>query len=247
MTTILGASASGLMHNQRVLDVVAQNMANVDTAAYKRIRALGEGIPGSAVPAGSGRLGVGQTTADMIGRAGQMQITDDPLSFAIQDDAYYRLTDLNGDTVYSKFGQLAVDGANNVTDFRGRFLNPPVQLPEGAVSPKVDNFGFITVPGEDGNDVNVGRITVARFVNPQGLESIGDGLFIEGTNSGAVTLGQPGDERFAALLPGAIEGSNVEIEGEFTALVIAQRAYQASAQTFKIGDEMLEASTNLTR
>lgn len=247
MTTILGAAASGLQHNQAVLDTVAHNLANLNTASFKRTRPLGEGAPDAAAVAEGGRLGVADTTRDPIFAVGAPQSTDNPLHFAITDDTFFRVRDFDGALVHTRFGALGVDAAGNVTAFRGRFLEPPVALDDGMTRPAIDGFGVITALDDSGARQDVGRITLVRFMNPQGLLSLGDGLYAETANSGAALEGTPGSDGFAAITPGAVEGSNVDVAEEFTNMLIAQRAYQASAKTFSVGDEMLRLATDLTQ
>ncbi|MBI2764424.1 MAG: flagellar hook-basal body protein [Chloroflexi bacterium] len=247
MTTILGAAASGMAYNQNVLDVVANNLANVNTAGFKAVRALAEGTPNADYETGGGRLGVSGTTFDPIFRAGAPQDTGDRLHFAISDDSFFRVQDADGSIAYTRFGALTADAAGNVTAFRGRFLVPPVTVPEGLSSPAVDQSGAITATDDTGAVQVIGQVGVVRFVNPQGLEELGDGLYRETVNSGALTEGIPGDGSFATIRPGSIESSNVDAAQEFTSMLIAQRAYQASARTFSVGDQMLSVATNLTR
>lgn len=247
MPTILGAAASGMSHNQQVLDVVGHNLANVNTAAFKKVRPMAEGKPDAAQTPSSTRLGVAQTTKDFIFQVGVQERTDEPLHFAINDEAFFRVQDIDGSAVYTRFGALSVDAAGNISAFRGRPLEPPVMVPEGLANPSIDASGVITARDAEGTYVEIGRIAVYRFVNPQGLEALGDGLFRETANSGAVSEGEPGDGAFAALTPGSIEGSNVNMAEEFTNMLIAQRAYQACAKTFSIGDQMLQLATNVTQ
>ncbi len=247
MPTILGAAASGMSHNQQVLDVVGHNLANVNTAAFKKVRPMAEGTPDATQTPSSTRLGVAQTTKDFMFQVGIQERTDDPLHFAINDEAFFRVQDFDGSAVYTRFGALRVDAAGNISAFRGRPLDPPVTVPEGLTGPGIDASGVITARDAEGAYVEIGRVAVYRFVNAQGLEALGDGLFRETSNSGAVSEGEPGDGTFAPLSPGSIEGSNVNMAEEFTNMLIAQRAYQACAKTFSIGDQMLQLATNLTQ
>ncbi|MGE5596185.1 MAG: flagellar hook-basal body protein [Hyphomicrobiales bacterium] len=247
MTTMLGAAASGMVHNQSVLDVVGNNLANVNSPAFKRTRPLHEGAPTPAIPPEGSRLGVAETTTDLIFATGAFQRTDDPLHFAIADDTFFRVRDLDGSVVYTRLGQLSTDAAGNIVAFAGRLLDPPVTLPEGFTSPAIDQFGAITANDETGTPQQIGQITLVRFANPQGLVALGDGLYRESANSGDITEGTPGSAGFAAVNPGALEGSNVDVAEEFTNMIIAQRAYQASLKSFQVGDEMLALATDLTR
>jgi flagellar basal-body rod protein FlgG len=247
MTTILGAAASGMAHNQNVLDTVGHNLANANTYAYKKVRPLAEGRPDPAAVPEGGRLGVAETTRDVIFSQAATQITDNPLHFSIEDDAFFKVLDFDGSTAFTRFGELTSDQAGNITAFRGRLLDPAITLGEGMTQPAIDRAGVISALDADGARVDVGQVSVFRFVNPQGLELLGDGLYRETVNSGQVTAGTPASEGFAALRPGSLEGSNVDVAEEFTNMIIAQRAYQACAKTFSVGDEMLALATDLTR
>lgn len=247
MTTILGASASGLQHNQAVLDTVAHNIANANTAAFKRARALAEGAPTSQVSAEGGRLGVADTTRDPIFGVGAPQSTDDPLHFAITDDTFFRVSDFDGSVVLTRFGALGLDADRNITAFRGRLLEPPIALPDDMSLPAIDPTGVVSAIDATGVRQEIGRVALVRFVNPQGLLALGDGLYAETANSGTPLEGEPGSDGFGRLLPGAVEGSNVEIAEEITNMLVAQRAYQACARTFSIGDDMLRLATDLTQ
>jgi len=246
MTTILGAAASGMQHHAQVIDAVAHNLANVNTAAFKKTRALNEGAPSTTAEPGSPRMGVALTALDVIPAQGAVQQTGDPLHFALQDGSYFRVRDFDGSLAYTRLGALGVDGAGNVLAYGGRFLEPPITLPTGSRQPAIDEFGVVTAIDTDGARQEVGRVGLVRFTNPQGLEETGDGLYRESANSGALTEGTPGADGFSTLLTGVLEGSNVDIAEEFTTMLIAQRAYQASAKTFSVGDQMLAIATNLT-
>jgi flagellar hook protein FlgE len=247
MTTILGASASGMTFNQGILDTVGNNVANVNTFGFKKTRALAEGQPDATATPDTSRLGVANTTLDLIFNPAATQMTEDPLHFAIQDDTFFRVHDLDGSIAYTRFGQLSADAAGNVTAYGGRFLEPPVTIPDGMTSPQIDNAGVITALDSTGARQQIGQLTMVRFVNPQGLATLGDGLYGETVNSGATTEGTPGSPGFAAIIPGGLEASNVDLAEEFTTMIIAQRAYQASAKSFSVGDEMLAIATDLTK
>lgn len=247
MPNILGAAASGMVHNQDVLDVVGHNIANVNSYAYKKFRPLHEGIPTPQVDPDGGRLGVAETTRDLVFSQAATQITENPLHFAIEDDAFLRVQDFDGRIVYTRFGGLESDVQGNILAFKGRALEPPVQVPEGWTQPAVDQFGVISAIDDNGARQPIGQLSLAKFRNPQGLETLGDGLYADTANTGEITVGAAGSEGFAALRPGALEGSNVDVAEEFTNMIIAQRAYTACAKTFSVGDEMLALATKITQ
>jgi len=247
MTTILGAAVSGMAYNQNVLDTVANNLANVNTFGFKRSRAVAEGIPDAAATADTSRLGVAQTTTDLVFNPAAVQPTGNKLQFSIQDDTFLPVTDLDGSLAYTRLGALSADGVGNITAMGGRQLVPPVQIPAGMTAPAVDSAGIITAVDSKGATQTIGQVTLTRFTNPQGLEPMGSGLYRASANTGAATTGTPGSAGFAAIRPGTLEGSNVDTAEEFTNMIIAQRAYQAALKSFTVGDQMLTLATNLTQ
>ncbi|MFN8615632.1 MAG: flagellar hook-basal body complex protein [Dehalococcoidia bacterium] len=247
MPTILGAAASGMTHNQDVLDIVGHNIANVNSYAYKKFRPLHEGLPTPQADPDAGRLGVAETTRDLVFSQAATQITENPLHFAIEDDAFVRVRDFDGRIVYTRFGGLESDIEGNILAFKGRPLEPPIQVPEGWTQPAVDQFGVLSAIDDTGTRQEIGQLSLAKFRNPQALETLGDGLYTDTANTGEITVGAGGSEGFAALRPGALEGSNVDVAEEFTNMIIAQRAYTACAKTFSVGDEMLALATKITQ
>ncbi len=246
MTTILGASASGMMAAQRTVDSIGSNIANSQSTAYKRERLLAEGMPDPVQDPQRARLGVSVTESDLIFAVGTAVATGDPLNFAINDDAYYRVTTNSGETAYTRNGNLGVDPAGQVTLF-GQQLDPPIAVPPGARAVQVGSDGNITAVDQQGNTLQAGEITLFRFSNPKGLRDIGGGLYTESANSGDIFGGRPGVGEFDALLTGFLEGSNVDIADEMTQMMIAQRIYTANAKSFSIGDDMLRIATQITR
>jgi flagellar basal-body rod protein FlgG len=247
MTTIVGSAAGGLAQSQAMMDTVANNLANVNTPGFKRFRALAEGAPaperiGNTVE----KLGVADASFDAVYTTAAALGTEDPLNFAITDDAFLKVTGPDGSPAYTRLGYLQADADGHVSLFGGVSLDPPVTAP-GLTAFAVDPSGAITGLDSSGTRVLAGQVTLARFVNPQGLLSLGSGLYAATENTGAVTEGTPGDGDFAALLPGTLEASNVNVAEEFTNMIIAQRAYQANAKTYSVGDDMLALAANLTK
>lgn len=248
MTTILGAAASSLVHSQATFDTVANNIANINTAAFKRSRVVAEGAPTPGIGPEGGRLGVAEITYDAILSPGMPFRTDEPLDFAIADDAYFRARDFDGSSVLTRYGSLGVDSNGNVSAYGGRPLDPPIVVPEGLIMPVINAAGVVSaMDPATGSLQPLGQLTLVRLPNPAGLQYLGTGLYRETANSGAPAEGVPGDDAFAPLTVGALESSNVDLAEEFTQMLIAQRAYQASAKTFSIGDQMLALATNITR
>ncbi len=247
MPSILGSSSSGLVRAQDALDVVGHNLANVNTYAYKKVRLVYEGRPMPQVDPDAARLGVAEATQDRIFSQAMVQITENPFQFSIEDDAFFRLQDYDGTTVYSRFGNLETDSAGNVLAFKGRLLQPPITIPALWTQPAIDEAGVVSAIDLNGERQNLGQLTLAKFPNPQSLEALGDGLYVESANTGGITVGSGGSEGFAALRPGALEGSNVDVAEEFTNMIVAQRAYAFAAKTFSVADQMLALAANITQ
>lgn len=247
MPTILGAAASGMTHNQNKLDVIGYNVSNANSNAYKKLRPLHEGLPTPAVDPEGGRLGVAETTTDIVFSQASTFIDDNPLHFAIEDDAFLRVQDYDGAVVYTRLGALEADVDGNILAVGARFLEPPLQMPALWTQPMVEPSGVVSALDLEGNRQEIGQLSFAKFTNPQGLQILGSGLYTDTANTGEITVGAAGSEGFAALRPGALEGSNVDLAEEFTNLIIAQRAYTACAKTFSVGDQMLELATRITQ
>lgn len=251
MPTILAAAASGLVHNQDILDTVAHNLANANTSGFKAFRALHQGLPDAAATADSGRLGVAVTTRDLLLTPAAVIASDSPLHAALQDDAFFVIRGEAGEPVYTRYGGFLLDGEGTLVDFAGRIVpgenGDPIRLPAGWSAAAIDSNGVVSALDENGERQELGRIRVARFANPQGLEALGDGLYRPTANSGEPQVASPGDEGFAPLRPGTLESSNVDVAQEFVSMIVAQRAYSACAKTFAVGDAMLELATRITR
>jgi len=246
MASILAAAASGLSHSQAVIDTVANNLANVNTPAFKRGRAMAEGTPNTSTSQGLGQMSVADTTYEAIFDVGAPQRTEDPLQFAITDDTFFRVIAVDGSVQYTRLGSLQADNNGNISAYGGLPLEPVIQGP-GLRNFAIDGDGVVTGANTNNDRIPVGRVTLVRFLNPAGLEATGRGLYRETVNSGATAEGFPNSTGFAPIIAGALEGSNVEVAEEFANLIIAQRAYQATAKTFSIGDDMLKLATNITQ
>lgn len=251
MPTILAAAASGLLRNQEVLDVVGHNLANVNTSAFKAFRALHQGLPIADATPEDLRLGVAQATRDLQFRPGALLPAESPLSLAIEDDAFFVVREPDGELRYTRYGGFLLDAEGTLVDFAGRIVpgenGEPIRLPAGFASPALDASGTLSAIDENGERQEIGRIVVARFANPQGLEFLGDGLYRPTPNSGEPQVAPAGSEGFAPLRPGTLESSNVDMAEEFVTMLVAQRAYSASAKAFSVGDAMLELATRINR
>lgn len=252
----LDIGATGMLAQQMNVDVISNNIANMTTTGYKRQRVdfkdlIYQNIDrpgaqssdvGTILPSGL-QLGLGVQISSVyrIHEQGAMQITENPLDLAINGDGFFQIQMPDGETAYSRSGVFQLNENGELVTTEGFLIEPSIVVPTDATAVEVNQSGEVFV-SQDGvvNMTNVGQIQLANFVNPAGLEAVGDNLFIETEASGAATTGNPGEENFGSIRQGAIENSNVNIVEEITDLISAQRAYEMNSTVIRTSDEMLQ-------
>lgn len=251
MPGLLGIAASGMRAQQFRLDIIANNLANIDTVGYKSARAEFQDAEYELkiITAGSGDieatteawLGNGVTSGSRrILIQGAIQETGIPSDMAISGNGFFQVRLADGALAYTRDGSFSVDLNGQLVTHNGNFLEPPVTLPAGAVDMRIAPDGQVTatVPGQI-QSVVVAQIDLAQFPNSTGLEAIGLNLFIPTVASGDPALGTPGAGTFGTIRSGMLELSNVDLAGEMTALIQAQRAYQMNVKSLQTIDEMI--------
>ncbi|GIK50297.1 MAG: flagellar basal-body rod protein FlgG [Hyphomonadaceae bacterium] len=257
----LNIAASGMQAQQLNVDVISHNIANMNTTAYKRQRAEFQDMlyqnlerpgstssaSGSILPLGI-QLGVG-VRADAVGRIteqGGINSTLNPYDMAINGRGFFQITLPSGQTAYTRAGNMAVNADGNVVTADGYLLEPAIAVPNEAVGVQITRDGIVevTLAGQV-EPQQIGQIEIATFINPAGLEAIGDNLYLETPASGAANVGQPGQPGFGTLMQGFLELSNVNAVEEISALIVAQRAYEMNARVITAADEMLQSTTQL--
>ena len=252
----LDIGATGMMAQQMNVDVISNNIANMGTTGYKRQRAAFLDLiyqnmdrPGSTssdagttVPSGI-QLGLGVRTGAVYRMTGQgaIQITENPLDVAITGEGYFQIQMPNGDTAYTRDGTFQLNENGEIVTVQGFVVEPGITVPDDAVDVDINAEGevLVSLPGQVTMQ-NLGQIELATFVNPVGLEAIGDNLFLETEASGAATTGTPGQDQYGALRQGALEQSNVNVVEEITRLISAQRAYEMNSNVISTSDEMMQ-------
>lgn len=259
MSTSLFVAATGMTAQQRNVDVISNNLANVNTTAFKRGRAEFQDLfyqtvraPGSQSAAGiivpSGlQFGVGVGLVGIANFFGQgpLSQTGNPLDMAIEGSGFFQLLNANGDIVYTRDGsfQLNQDGQFVTTD--GFALEPAITVPDDSVSITVGIDGIVTTTLADLSTTEVGQLELARFINPAGLFALGRNSFSETEASGPALLGNPTADGAGNIRQGFIESSNVEVVQEIVNLIIAQRAFEVNANVLRSSDEMMQTTGQL--
>ncbi|MBI3758042.1 MAG: flagellar basal-body rod protein FlgG [Deltaproteobacteria bacterium] len=258
----LWTAATGMHAQQLTMDVVANNLANVQTSGFKRSRvdfqdliyqslqsAGNTSAQGTEVPSGF-QIGHGSraVATQRLFMEGDLQPTGNPLDLAIEGEGFFQVTQPNGETAYTRAGSLKRDSQGRLVTDDGFLIQPEITIPQNALSITVGVDGTISVqlPGTV-QPQQVGSLELARFVNPAGLDSVGRNLFRPTQASGDPTQGAPGADGFGTLLQFFLEGSNVSVVEEMVNLIAGQRAYEISSRAIRTADEMMQTANNLVR
>lgn len=261
VTRSLDIGATGMLAQQMNVDVISNNIANMTTSGYKRQRAefhdliyqnkVRPGAPsadaGNTTPTGiQFGLGVGIGSVYRLHEQGTIQMTENKLDLAITGKGYYQIQLPSGETAYTRSGVFQLDETGQIVTAQGYPLQPGLTVPSTAIDVVVNASGEVLVklPAQVAFS-NIGQIQLASFVNPAGLEGIGDTLFLETTASGTATTGVPDSSDFGEIRQGALENSNVNVVEEITNLIAAQRAYEMNSNVISTSDEMLQTATQL--
>ncbi|WP_028455723.1 flagellar basal-body rod protein FlgG [Chitinilyticum litopenaei] len=261
MMRSLWTGKTGMDAMQMNVDVISHNLANVNTTGYKRERAVFEDLlyqnlrqPGGAtsqqtqLPTGL-QIGTGSRVV-ATSRAfmqGGLQATEGPLDLAINGQGFFQIAMPDGTTAYTRDGTFEVDSQGNVVTSSGYALQPALQVPQGTTQLTVGKDGTVTaiINNDSAAPVQLGNIQLATFINPPGLQAVGENLFLETAASGAPTVGQPGTNGLGAINQGYIETSNVNVTEELINMIQAQRAYELNSRSVRTSDEMLQKLTQL--
>jgi len=247
---------------QTNLDVVSHNMTNVNTVGFKKMRATFQDLvyqtirePGAPTspttrnPSGF-QIGLGAYVSDTYGifTQGNTFQTGNQLDIAIQGDGFFKVVLPDGTIAYTRNGQFRLDAEGRIVNSDGYPLDPEIAIPVDAISVGIGADGTVSVLRQGANAVeDVGRIELAKFVNPAGLRRIGNNLFIQTDASGEPVIDNPGNQGLGTLLQGYLESSNVNIVEEMVNLIIAQRAFEFNTKGITAADEMLGQTANLRR
>lgn len=255
MIRSLYIAKTGLEAQQTNLDTIANNLANVSTNGFKQSRAVFEDLlyqtvrqPGAqssqqtTVPAGL-QIGTGaKSVANVrIHTQGNLQLTGNALDVAINGQGFLQILLPDGTTAYTRDGSFHVDANGQVVNANGYPLQPAVTIPPNASNITIGSDGTVTVmqPGQV-NPVQVGQIQLATFINPAGLHSMGQNLYLETAASGTPTTNDPGTNGAGVLNQNYVETSNVNVVEELVSMIQAQRAYELNSKAITVSDQMLQ-------
>ncbi|MCQ2957656.1 MAG: flagellar basal-body rod protein FlgG, partial [Candidatus Gastranaerophilales bacterium] len=238
MLRSLSTAATGMIAQQMNLDVIANNVANVNTAGYKKVRAefqelLSQTIkaPGAMTDQGTTQpvgvnigLGAKSSATQKIYTSGTIQATGGRYDLAIEGDGFFQVQLSDGTLAYTRDGNFKVDANGQIVTTDGYLLQPAITIPQDAVDVTISPDGKVSVrSGVDTTLTETGTIQPVRFLNPAGLQSVGSNLYKETSASGTPFEGIAGQDGFGTIQQGFIEGSNVQIVEEMINLIQAER------------------------
>lgn len=261
----LYTAATGMEALETKLDVIANNMANINTTGFKKDRANFEDLiyrvnrlPGSTDADGNLTstgievgLGTRVSSTQTNHTQGSMQTTGNPLDFAIEGEGFFRVIDPAGDFLYTRAGNFGINANGQLvlgSAHTGWIVDPPVNIPDNAVDVVVTADGQVQFRTTDSPTLQTaGQLNISNFINPDGLLKLGDNLFKETDASNTATQGQPGSPGFGVIAQGALESSNVEPVEELIDLITTQRAFELNSQVVQAGDQIMQIAANLRR
>ncbi|MEP6619466.1 MAG: flagellar basal-body rod protein FlgG [bacterium] len=262
MNPALRTAATGMMAQQTRTEVIANNLANVNTTGFKRSRAqfqdlLYQTVQGTTV---IGTADANTQSAIQVGRGthlagvlrqnsqGTLEQTGRPLDAAIEGEGFFQVQLPNGTTAYTRDGGFQISDQGMLTTNGGAQVIPGIRIPPEAADVSISRTGVVSYTRKGSADtVELGRVEIARFPNPTGLMSQGENLLTETASSGTAITGFPTDEGMGQLVQGSLEGSNVEVVQEMVDMITAQRAYELNSKTLKATDEMSQVANNIVQ
>ncbi|KAF1052608.1 MAG: Flagellar basal-body rod protein FlgG [Stenotrophomonas maltophilia] len=258
MLPALWVSKTGLAAQDMNLTTISNNLANVSTTGFKRDRAEFQDLlyqikrqPGAQstqdtqLPSGL-QLGTG---VRIVGTqknftAGSLQTTDNPLDLAVNGRGFFQVTMPDGTTAYTRDGSFHLDSTGQIVTSNGNALNPAIVVPAETQTFTVGEDGTVSVTtAGTATPTVIGNIQTADFINPAGLQAMGNNLFLETASSGAPQVGTPGLNGLGTTLQNTLENSNVSVVEEMVDMITTQRAYEMNSKVISTADQMLSFIT----
>ncbi|MBV9550726.1 MAG: flagellar basal-body rod protein FlgG [Alphaproteobacteria bacterium] len=257
----LSIASTGMLAQQTNVEVIANNLANMNTTGFKQQRAEFQDLlyqnvqtPGSqtsdtgAVAPNGIQIGAGVKTAAIyrITTQGDLKSTSNPYDVAIQGSGFFRIQRADGTDAYTRAGNFSLSPQGQLVTQQGLVVQPGIAIPQNTISVSINAQGQVnaTVAGNS-TPQTVGQLELTRFPNEAGLNAQGDNLYLETPASGSPQAGVPGTPGYGTIQQGFLETSNVNSVDEITALITAQRAYEMNSKVISAADQMLQDTARL--
>jgi flagellar basal-body rod protein FlgG len=258
MMRSLGIAATGMQAMQTNVEVISNNIANVNTTGYKRGLASFQDLlyqsnsragsssseTGTTLPTGTQvGLGVRSSGVTRILTQGSLTQTDNKLDVAVDGRGYFGVQLPNGTVAYTRDGSFRMSATGQIVSTEGYNVEPAITISPTARDVAINQAGEVIVTDAAGKTATVGRLHLFMFANEAGLEPLGGNNYGETDASGNPIQGLPNDPGFGAVRQGYLEGSNVNVVQEITALIQAQRAYELNSKVIDAADQMMQTTT----
>lgn len=254
-TQAMWISKTGLEAQQTRMAVISNNLANVNTTGFKKSRAIFEDLlyqnvrqvgaqssQNTELPTGL-QIGTGVRTVatEKSHTQGTIQQTGQSLDISVSGRGFFQILRPDGEISYTRDGSFKLDSTGQLVTSGGYPLEPSITIPEDALSVTIGVDGTVSVlqPG-NGTPTQVGDITLADFINPTGLDPIGENQFRESLSSGTPTVGTPGETGVGLISQGSLETSNVNVVEEMVSMIETQRAYEMNSKAISTSDQMMQ-------
>ncbi len=262
MDKTLRTAATGLTAQQRYVEIISNNIANVNTTGYKSVRPEFEDLLYETLrPAGANKrmnvealnevqIGSGTelTATTKIFTQGDVTQTDNDLDIAINGEGFFMVRKPDNSVAYTRDGSFSMDKNGQLVTSQGYVLEPGINVSADTVDLQISREGIVTAILEDGvTEQTLGQIELARFVNPAGLRNNGENLYAETPASGSAIIEEPGSNNTGELIQNHLEASNVSIVDEMVNMITAQRAYELNSKSVTTADTILGTAVNLKR
>jgi flagellar basal-body rod protein FlgG len=264
MPDALSTAALGMNAQQKMVDNIANNLANVNTTGFKRstiafqdlfyqtIATSRKGAAAEGTNNGSTELQIGHGARPVATirnfSEGSVDQTGNPLDLCINGNGFFQVQMPDGSTAFTRDGNFTLNSSGEIVNNSGLPLVSNISVPQDAVGIKISQDGVVTakLSGNRGQ-VDLGQIELAKFVNDTGLSAMGDNLYSKTEASGDPYLGNPGDQGFGTLQQGYLEHSNVDIVSEMVKLIEAQRAYETNSKMVQTAEQMMSVTNAIKR
>ena len=258
MDASMWVAKTGLDAQQTRMNVISNNLANVNTTGFKRDRAVFEDMLYQNVRQAGGQTdansqaptglmlgtGVRVVATEKIHSQGNMVTTQNPLDLAIAGGGFFQIAQADGTLAYTRDGGFKLSNTGQLVTSSGALLQPAITVPQNASALTVGRDGTVSVELTGGGNQVLGQIQIARFVNPSGLQSLGQNLMRQTPASGAPQVLVPGQGGAGSILQGSMEASNVNVVEEMVSMIETQRAYEINSKAISAVDGMLKYINN---
>ncbi len=262
MIRALWTAGTGMISQQLNIDTIANNLANVNTTGFKKMRvdfqdllyqtlraAGSSSFQGGQLPTGlQVGLGARPVATTKIFTQGDIMQTENPLDLVIEGDGFFQIQTPDGGMAYTRSGNFKIDATGRFVTAEGYIVQPEISIPEGVKSIDIGVDGTVSVIIAGENEAQeIGKFELVKFINPSGLSNMGKNMYQQTGASGEPVIATPGSEGVGTLVQGSLEMSNVKVVEEMINMIVAQRAYEINSKAIQASDEMLQTANSLRR